>query len=100
MVPRIVWLVAIISSVICLFFWFRDVRRVMRERMSTVESAAQQLDNCRKKCNKTRNDPEATAVLERSENIYKQAVNIYNQTLQKPYYFLPAMLMGFHSHHM
>ena len=35
------------------------------------------------------------AVLERSESIYRQAVDHYNQTLRKPWVYPPAALMGF-----
>ena len=36
-------IVAVISTAGCLFLWFRDVRRIMQQRKSTVESAAGQL---------------------------------------------------------
>ena len=42
--------------------------------------------------------PEAfAAVLARSENIYAQAVEKYEQTLHQPLYHLPAVIMGFRS---
>lgn len=90
------WLIAIASITACLLFWFRDVRRIMRERKSTVKSAAGQLAVCREKAAKARGDPETAAILERSEKIYQQAVDHYNRTLQKPWNYLPARLMGFH----
>jgi len=89
------WLVASISTIVCLFLWFRDVRRIMRERMNTVESAAAQLDACRKKPAQAVGDPDAAAVLARSEDIYRQAVDLYHQHLRKPWIWLPATLMGF-----
>ena len=92
----LVWVIALSSIMICLFLWVRDVRRIMRERKSTVESADGQLVACREKALRARGDPEAAAVLERSENIYRQAVDIYNRTLRKPWNYLPAHLMGFH----
>lgn len=88
-------LVAAVSTTICLFLWFRDVRRVMRERKSTAESAAGQLAVYRERARKARDDPEAAAILDRSENIYRQAVDLYNETLRKPWNCLPAYLMGF-----
>ena len=36
------------------------------------------------KMRKARGEPETAAVFEKSEKIYLQAVDIYNQTLQKP----------------
>jgi len=92
----IIGLVAVVSSAICLFLWFRDVRRVMTERKSTVESAIGQLSSCRSKAASAKDDPQAAAVYERSKKIYRQAVSIYNQTLCKPWNYLPARLMGFH----
>ena len=96
MVPWLTSLTAGVSVALCLFLWFRDVRRIMRERKSTVESAAGQLAAWREKARKARGDPEAAAVVERSENIYRQAVDIYNKTLRKPWNYLPAHLMGYH----
>ncbi|MDY5102251.1 MAG: hypothetical protein SPE81_04020 [Agathobacter sp.] len=88
-------LIAAISTVICLYLWFRDVRRIMTEQKSTVESAKAQLKVFRGKTQITRNDPDAAAVLERSESIYRQAVDNYNRILHKPWVYPPAALMGF-----
>jgi len=96
MVPWFISLIAVVSIALCLFLWFRDVRRIMQERKNTVESAAGQLAAYRERVSKARGDPDATAVLARSEDIYRQAVNIYNQTLRKPWNYLPAHLMGYH----
>ena len=94
MASRIIALVAVVSTAAFLFLWFRDVRRIMRERKSTVDSAKAQLDIFREKAHKARDDPDA-AVLQRSESIYRQAVDHYNQTLRKPWVYPPAALMGF-----
>lgn len=91
----IISLVAVVSTAVCLFLWFRDVRRIMREQKSTVDSAAGQLRVVRNKTHKARGDPATAAVLERSESIYCQAVDHYNRTLRKPWVYLPAALMGF-----
>ena len=95
MASRMISLVAVVSTAAFLFLWFRDVRRIMRERKSTVDSAKAQLDVFREKAHKARDDPDAAAVLQRSESIYRQAVEHYNQTLRKPWVCLPAALMGF-----
>ena len=68
----------------------------MQERKSTVESAAGQLAVYRERASKTQGDPEAAAIFERSEKIYRQAVEHYNRILHKPWNYLPARLMGFH----
>lgn len=88
-------LIAILSTAICLFLWFRDVRRIMMEQKSTVESAKAQLVIFREKAQKSRDDPNAAAVLARSESIYRQAVEHYNGTLRKPWIYPPATLMGY-----
>jgi len=93
--PFAICLVAIVSITACLHLWFRDVRRIMRERKSTVESAAEQLAACRRKAAGVRYDPELAKVIARSESIYRQATELYRQTLSKPWIWLPAMLMGF-----
>ena len=72
-------LVAVVSTAAFLFLWFRDVRRIMRERKSTVDSAKAQLNVFRKKAHKDRGDPDAAAVLERGESIYRQAVERSNR---------------------
>lgn len=96
MAPWLVSLIAAVSVALCLFLWFRDVRRIMRERKSTVESAAGHLTQYQEKARKAQGAPEAAAIFERSEKIYQQAVDIYNRTLQKPWNYLPARLMGYH----
>ena len=91
-----IYLIAIISTVGCIILWFRDVRRVMREQESTVESARRELAVWRDKAQKAQGDPESVAIRERCEDVYQQAVAIYNRTMQKPFHYLPARLMGFH----
>ena len=89
-------LVAVTSTTICLFLWFRDVRRIMSERKNTVESAEAQYAVCQERASKARDDPEAAAVLARSKCIYQQAVDLYNKTLKKPWNHFPALVMGFY----
>ena len=95
MLLKLIGLIAIISTALCLFLWFRDVHRIMRKKKSTVESARRQLVSSRERAEKARDDPDAAAVLERSESIYRQAVEHYHQALRKPWNRLPAALMGF-----
>lgn len=89
------WLFAIVSMILCLYLWFRDVKRIMEERKSTVESASGQFCSCRKRVASARNDPEIKKVYERSREIYLQAVELYDLDLKKPRNYLPALLMGF-----
>jgi len=90
------WLIAILSTIVCLILWFRDVRRIMRTRGSTVESAARQLAVCRKRLTEAPGDPELKEVLARSESIYQQGVDLYNQTLDKLFFRLPGKMLGFY----
>ena len=92
---KLICLIAVISTALCLFLWFRDVRRIMKEQQSTVESARRQLVSSRERAAKTRDDPDAAAVLERSGSIYRQAVEHYNRTLRKLWVHPPAAMMGF-----
>lgn len=94
MTSWIIALVAIVSTTACLFLQFRDVLRFIREQKSIVKSAAGQLAVCREKSLKARDGPEVSAVLDRSEKIYRQAVDLYNQTLHKAWNYFPAHLMG------
>ena len=89
------WLIALASLTVLLCFWFRDVRRILRERRSMVESAESQLCACRKRAEASAMTAESAAVLDRSRSIYRQAVDIYNQTLKRPWVCLPAFLMGY-----
>lgn len=89
------WTIAVLSSSACLALWFRDVYQLLRNQKSTVESAAGQMASCREKAAIARDDPAAAAVFERSKQIYRQAVEIYNRTMQNPLIHLPAALMGF-----
>ena len=95
MMTQLGWLIALVCLILCLFLWFRDVRRIMREKKSIVDSAAGQLNVYRKKAAQETKDGIPSAVLERSENIYRQAVESYDRTLSKPWICLPAIMMGF-----
>ena len=95
MASWVAWPIAIFSTAVCLFLWFRDVNRVMESVKSTLESAAGQLACCREKASRARGDPGAAAVLERSEKIYRQALDLYNQAMNKPWNYLPARIMGY-----
>ena len=97
MLPWLIWVVVVVSVTVCLYLWFREVRRIMRERKSTVESAAGQLASCRRKAAGIRYDAELEKVIARSESIYRQATEHYQQAFRKPWIWLPAVLMGFRS---
>lgn len=95
MSPWIPWLVAAASTAACVTLWFRETRRSLRRLKSTLDSAASQVAACRKRASETCGDAASAAVLERSESIYRQAVEHYNDTLSRPWVYLPGRLMGF-----
>lgn len=95
MSPWIAWLIAAISTAAFVTLWFWEVRRILNDRKSTVDSAAGQLDAFRRRAAGTCCDGELTQVLRRSESIYYQAVRNYDRTLSRPWIYLPARLMGF-----
>ena len=97
MTTWLAWAIAAVSSTVCVFLWFKEVRRVMRDRKSTVESAAGQLSACLARMCRGQGDPAAEAVLRRSESIYRQSVDLYNRTMHCIWVFVPAVLMGFRS---
>ena len=77
------------------YLWFRRVWLVMKARHDAVEVAARQRQTAEDSAEPS---PEAfAAVLARSENIYAQAVEKYEQALHRPLYHLPAVIMGFRS---
>ena len=92
----VAWLIAAVSTTAFLVLWFWEVRRVLRSRRSVVESAAAQLSACRRQAAGVRYDPELAQILARSESIYRQAAGNYNETLHRPWIYIPGRLMGFH----
>ena len=95
MVPWLASLIAVISSFLCLFLWFRDIRRIKGERRITMESAAGHLVAYRERTRKAQENPEVADVLERNKEIYHQAEVDYNVALHKLWIYLPAVLVGF-----
>ena len=95
MAPWAAWLIAAVSLAAFVTLWCWEVRRVLTDRRSTVDSAAGQWAAFRRKMAETPCDQELAAVLLRSESIYRQAVDNYNRTFCRPWVSLPARLMGF-----
>ena len=85
----VIWLVAIASTSALVVLWFWEVRRLLRQHRSMVESARCQLAAFEKRA------AEAEG-LRRSESIYRQAAGNYNETLHRPGIYIPGRLMGFH----
>ena len=85
------WFIIIILLLLCLFLWVRKVWHIMHDRMRTVDLAAEQLRIFRAMENDLKNED----VLKRSEDLYSQAVRLYQIALENPFNWLPATLMGF-----
>lgn len=90
------WLLAVVSTVGFVFLWFWEVRRVLRNYRSMVQCAAGQLVSYRKRLAQSQQDAALLEVLRRSESIYRQAAGNYNETLHRPWIYIPGRLMGFH----
>lgn len=89
------WLAAAVSTAVCLYLWFREVRRIVEEKADMVSCASGQVESSRRRVRQFPGDAAAAAVLRRSEDICRQAQLQYRQTLRKPWIRLPALLMGY-----
>lgn len=92
----VIWLVAIASTSALVALWFWEVRRLLRQHQSMVESARCQLAAFEKRAAEAMGDADVAEVLRRSERIYRQAAGNYNETLHRPWIYIPGRLMGFH----
>ena len=92
----VIWLVAIASTSALVALWFWEVRRLLRQHRSMVESARCQLAAFEKRAAEAAGNADVAEVLRRSESIYRQAAGNYNETLHRPWIYIPGRLMGFH----
>lgn len=83
----------LLCLVLVVYLWFRRVWNTMKARKDAVDVANRQRQALE---NSSECSAEAfSAVLARSENIYHQAVVLYNAALKEPLNRLPAAVMGF-----
>ncbi len=92
----VIWLVAIASTSALVALWFWEVRRLLRQHRSMVESARFQLAAFEKRAAEAAGNADVAEVLRRSESIYRQAAGNYNETLHRLWIYIPGRLMGFH----
>jgi hypothetical protein len=92
--PPTAWLIAGAGALLCALLWLRRAERLLRERRRIVDDAAEQLAACRERAAE-RYDPQRMEVLERSESIYRQAVDNYNALFRKRWARLPCALLGY-----
>ena len=97
MTTWIPWAAAALSTAVCVYLWFREVRRIMAEQTNMLSSAAGQLESSRRRAQEKSADGEAAAVLRRSEDIYRQAQYQYRRCLLRPWIAFPAFVMGYRS---
>lgn len=98
MQTAIPYLIAIFSTTAFIVLWFWVVRKELYEKKKMVEAAKCQLTASEEQCVRVRDDPkrnEAQEILKRSQSIYRQAVDIYNKTLHKPWNAVPAFFLGY-----
>lgn len=92
MIPFGFW-IAVFFVALCIFLWFRKVWRTMWDRKRTVELAAEQLRIFRSMADELKNKD----VIKRGQDIYAQAVRLYQIAFENPFNWLPAVLLGFRS---
>ena len=88
----VIWLVAIASTSALVALWVWEVRQLR----SLGESARCQLAAFEKRAAEAAGNADVAEVLRRSESIYRQAAGSYNETLHRPWIYIPGRLMGFH----
>ena len=92
--PPAAWLIAGVGLLLCALLWLLRAERLLRKRKQIVDGAAGQLAACRERAAE-RYDPQCMEVLERSESIYRQAVDNYNALFCKLWVRLPGTLLGY-----
>lgn len=88
-------LLAAFSTTALIALWFYVARRELRVKQSMLESAQIQFAASREQAALAGDDPDTQGILERSLDIYRQSAERYNQTLRKPWNFIPGILLGF-----
>lgn len=98
MTTALVGFAAILSATAFLTLWFWMARRELLGKQKAVDAAKSQLTASRQRYLRTRDGPEEEAareILERSQSVYRQTVERYNEHLKKPWNHIPGVLMGF-----
>ena len=98
MITIITGFIALVSTSAFIALWFWVARRELSEKQKTVDAAKQQFTASRQQIIRVRDGPEETKareIMERSQSILRQAVERYNDTLQRPWNAVPALFWGF-----
>ena len=91
--------IVVVFSTICFAsLWFWVVHRELHAKKKTVDASRYQLTASRQQFMRARDGPDRKAaeeLLTRSNDIYHQSLELYNDALHKPWNYLPAIIMGF-----
>lgn len=94
----IAYLVAGASMAALITLWFWIVRQELCAKQKAAKAAKCQLIASKQEYLRARdgsNETQAHEILERSERVYKQSIQLYQKSLRKPWNLLPGALMGF-----
>lgn len=98
MTEKIAWLLVFISFAALVSLWFYIVKKELSKKLSAVETAAEQFNAAKiklKKANDNLTSCPAQEIFIRSRNIYQQTISLYNRSLNKPLYKIPAFFLRF-----
>lgn len=102
MTEKIAWLLVFIFFAALVWLWFYTVKKELSKKLFAVETAEEQFNAAKIKLKKTKdtsNFQPAQEIFTRSRNIYQQTISLYNQSLSKPLYKIPAFFLGFSKKH-
>lgn len=97
-ITAISYFIAIMSIVVLLTFWFLNTYSLLSRKKEDMLQAEVQVRFHREECQQMRGKPDEKAaqrMLETSFQIYLLIEKSYNETLWKPIYHVPGILMGF-----
>ncbi|MDD3253335.1 MAG: hypothetical protein PHV18_12340 [Lachnospiraceae bacterium] len=98
MTTIIACLIATFSTSAFIALWFWVVRKELCAKENMVSAAKRQFTAGRQEYVRARDgldEAKARDIMERSQSIYWQALNIYSKTLRKPWNTVPAWFLGF-----
>ena len=99
MIPFLAF-IAVICIIALLTLWCYITKQELRQKMDMVKSAESQLKACVQTL-QTLDDvsqaDQSKAIAKRCWDIYLQAVSLYNDTLSRPVYRIPAAIMHYQS---
>lgn len=98
MIAVISYFIAGVSTVLLLAMWFINAYKILFHKKQDMLHAEEQVKLFRECFDKVRNSPEeasAGRMLETSIQIHMQIEKCYIETLRKPLWRIPGLLLGF-----